>query len=724
MGCVKFEFATLMHNRKMVLSFLGLLILNAFLLVIYIDSGDVSATSYKDIKSQIISGDMNIYDVYNDNQDFPEYTAIYNEYDQAESYGDYIDRVLTDAEENQSISTFQTKFSINNLKKTEKDYSKLKGNDVRFVGGYGLANVTGYGGTAIIVILFTFVLVMETLLRDKKNGLLNLYKTTVNGEKKLIISKFISGMIFLALFVVFTYATNLAICRMKYGAVDMSAPIQSVYEYGGFGYRWSIGEFVVLNLLCKILIYVALLAVMFFFAMISSNEAVMVMWTLVFFLISFLVKSVGSVAGTSLLSRASVLSMLNSEKFFKYVNYNMFNNAVTGMVTDVIIYIALIIVGVAATRYRYKNSSCDYSEGVLAGMLQKIPFLRKGGRQMNGSLWSLEGYKLWAGYKLIFMAVLLLIVQGYIFSHKTIHWGLTEKVYKYYTEKIAGDVTQEKLDYIDSEEERYEDLQKQADELEEANEKGELSYTDYLKKSEKIYQELQNRDGFEKCRSYVQYIVDSMDKGNSAGDESGMSNDNATNSSGNRLGFVYDRGWNCLIGDGANSADLLDAIKLSFVVFIVTAFLWFEDYRYRIDGLLETTRNYKKLMVLKGLRTFLVALITYAIIYVPELVWTYKKVGLAGIKYDVRSLMVMGDLNVNVSILEYMILVNFIRFVGIILLLGMFVLLGMKIKNSRVSIILAIILVAFPLILAYMDVSGFLKYEVVKILAGNLVFEG
>jgi hypothetical protein len=71
-----------------------------------------------------------------------------------------------------------------------------------------------------------------------------------------------------------------------------------------------------------------------------------------------------------------------------------------------------------------------------------------------------------------------------------------------------------------------------------------------------------------------------------------------------------------------------------------------------------------------------------------------------------------------------MILVNFIRIVGIILLLGMFVLLGMKIKNSRVSIILAIILVAFPLILAYMDVSGFLKYEVVKILAGNLVFEG
>lgn len=249
-------------------------------------------------------------------------------------------------------------------------------------------------------------------------------------------------------------------------------------------------------------------------------------------------------------------------------------------------------------------------------------------------------------------------------------------------------------------------MKKQADELEEANEKGELSYTDYLKKSEKIYQELQNRDGFEKCRSYVQYIVDSM------------------NSSGEQLGFVYDRGWNCLIGDGANSADLLDAIKLSFVMFIVTAFLWFEDYRYRIDGLLETTRNYRKLMVLKGLRTFLVALITYAIIYVPELVWTYKKVGLAGIKYDVRSLMVMGDLNVNVSILEYMILVNFIRFVGIILLLGMFVLLGMKIKNSRVSIILAIILVAFPLILAYMDVSGFLKYEVVKILAGNLVFEG
>lgn len=177
-----------------------------------------------------------------------------------------------------------------------------------------------------------------------------------------------------------------------------------------------------------------------------------------------------------------------------------------------------------------------------------------------------------------------------------------------------------------------------------------------------------------------------------------------------------------LIGKTEAANDLLNAVKLSLILFIAIAFLWLEDYKYRINSIIETTGGYRRLMTVKLLRTLLTAVITYILVYAPDIVWISNNIGLLGGNYGIKSLEYLKDVRPDISITGYIIMINAIRLVTILLLLYIIVMIGRKIKNTRVMIIASILVVIFPLILAYLGASGFDKYVVVRLLSGNKVF--
>lgn len=64
---------------------------------------------------------------------------------------------------------------------------------------------------------------------------------------------------------------------------------------------------------------------------------------------------------------------------------------------------------------------------------------------------------------MIFVIFLLVGFQVYIYQNKSVRWSANEYAYQYYISQIEGVVTQEKLDYIASEEEWYEKLHEEED---------------------------------------------------------------------------------------------------------------------------------------------------------------------------------------------------------------------------------------------------------------------
>ena len=83
---------------------------------------------------------------------------------------------------------------------------------------------------------------------------------------------------------------------------------------------------------------------------------------------------------------------------------------------------------------------------------------------------------------------------------------------------------------------------------------------------------------------------------------------------------------------------------------LTTAFLYLEDYRYKINGIIDITENYRKLHVIKAFRMLLIILVVYMIVYLPELMWVKREIGLAGGKYLAQSLPCLEQVGISTSI--------------------------------------------------------------------------
>ncbi len=120
----------------------------------------------------------------------------------------------------------------------------------------------------------------------------------------------------------------------------------------------------------------------------------------------------------------------------------------------------------------------------------------------------------------------------------------------------------------------------------------------------------------------------------------------------------------------------MNAAKIIVVLMLTTAFLYLEDYRYKINGIIDITENYRKLHVIKAFRMLLIILVAYMIVYLPELMWVKSEIGLVGGKYLAQSLPYLEHVGISTSITGYFLLVYGIRLITILVLTVLYVLVG------------------------------------------------
>ena len=174
--------------------------------------------------------------------------------------------------------------------------------------------------------------------------------------------------------------------------------------------------------------------------------------------------------------------IFNSERFFRYLNYNIFNNAVSAIMVDIIIFAVIIVVGICISCVYFMNKEIYYNQIMIGSRLKARLF---GGYRIRG-LGALESYKLWIGYKMIFVLLLLVFIIGYMYYGKTMKWGISEIYYRHYVNQIAGDVTEEKMDYLESEKENFDKLRLEYEEVIQKYDAGEISYDKYNRANDSI----------------------------------------------------------------------------------------------------------------------------------------------------------------------------------------------------------------------------------------------
>ena len=217
--------------------------------------------------------------------------------------------------------------------------------------------------------------------------------------------------------------------------------------------------------------------------------------------VELLFSVLGEKLNLTFLYRFSIFSMLDTTRFFQYENYNLISHAEPAIYLDCIICAVLLAGFLIISSVIYLEGSSDYRES-------RIRLRKKGtkSRRIFSSVWRLEGYKLWLGYKMIFVIFLLVGFQVYIYQNKSVRWSANEYAYQYYISQIEGVVTQGKLDYIASEEERYEKLHEEEDRVDRDYAAGKITEKEYNDKWDEMNKQLANEESFFRCLEYVDYI--------------------------------------------------------------------------------------------------------------------------------------------------------------------------------------------------------------------------
>lgn len=647
--CIINEFKSLIHNKKIYMTFLTLIVVNAVFFILYLNADKIDSATYKKMCSDVISEEFSVEELLFDNLETQEAQLIYEEYQSSVCYDEFLEKVKTEADESEQISIFQSKFSLSNIGKTRNDYAKLKDIKPIFAGTHGIDKMLKYSGIVIIAIIFVLLLSTESIIRDKKNGLLNLYKTTENGDGRLIGYKFIAAILTIFIMLFSLYMINLGITALLYGNVDLSIPVQSILSYQSYGYKACIGQFMIYDFCAKLFGLVVLLAFAFLMCIISSSEIMALVKGASVSVVFIIVTIVSKFAGNLIIYRFCSLNILDTEKFFGYLNYNIFNQAIASVVVDIILYMIFIAISIVITCIYFTHTEMYYKQPVI-----RIKSKRKN-RKIK-SVIALECNKLLFGYKIIYVILFYTFCIVLIYSTKKVHWGTNEYSYKYYMANIAGEVTEDKKEYLINEEAVFEECEKQYDDIDDKYNKGEISEQQYEKLINPVMEILKKKDGFDKCKEYTEYIEQKI---------------NDLNDSKSNIGYVYNRGFDMLIGYKSYKARIFNAISFIVIDLVLLTFLFLEDYRDNIIQVVATTYEYSRLKRIKLAIAVILNTAVYLMIYGTELIWIWNKVGLNNSEFSIYSLYNMRDFAFDVSIAGCMTWMNVLRlFLYIFLSIG------------------------------------------------------
>ena len=117
----------------------------------------------------------------------------------------------------------------------------------------------------------------------------------------------------------------------------------------------------------------------------------------------------------------------------------------------------------------------------------------------------------------------------------------------------------------------------------------------------------------------------------------------------------------------------------------------------------------------------LIILVVYMIVYLPELMWVKREIGLAGGKYLTQSLPCLEQVGISTSITGYFLLVSGIRLITILVLTVLYVLVGKLIRSTNGAIFCAAAVALLPLLLYLSGFTAAKYYPLVQLLSGNML---
>lgn len=602
------------------------------------------------------------------------YKTIYEEISLLTDYEDYLKEIDIKSQQMTKTNLFAQKdtFSHRNIAKTPTDFSNLKNLQLTVSPSLGIKIATNFPVTDVLAVLIVLTSVMILISREKEQGVLSLMHTTLNGRVKLGFCKLLACMFIGALSVVILYGTNLLIAHHLYGLGDLSRYIQSVASMNGSCLKISVGTYLIFFVLSKIL---ALWVV-----------------TSLFCLISIVFRSTAKCFGFTVLisgtffslfrfipaeSVFSVFKYINPIAFFQtfdfyavYQNRNIFGQPVLALnvflIGAICIFIATAILSI--TLFAKMN---------VMPLSKKRLFSFNMFKSRHTNLFAHECYKSLIGCKMVFVLLGILAVRVALTKPLVVYMTPDEIYYNQYIQSVEGVYTEEKEEYILAEQQRLNELQfDYINELQNAD--GNTSILIIMK-----YQELlAPKNAVDKLSEHTAYLKTKPDSA-----------------------FIDDRGLKELTGENRNNqTPIYLALIVTAFVIVCMSEMFGVEYRSQMNNLIETSYGKRKHVLFKLGIALLLLICVYLSVYLPYYKQMFDAYGTSGMNAPAYSMEHLS--NYSMSIKDYLLIKNIVRFFGFVIQMLTVYLLSRKIRNNVVVISLSCLIFVVPLMLMLLGIDG------------------
>lgn len=173
-------------------------------------------------------------------------------------YGEYLAGVDEAARRYEMLSVFSKSdsYAYRDIMKMQKLYGRIERKTLEPAPSAGVRLATHSDVTDILALVILLYLTVTVWLKEREQNMLLLLRTTRNGRIRLALCKLAVLAISCVGTGVLLYGINMLTAGVMYDFGDFSRPLASVYEYGHTLWEITVGEFMVLNVIIKILGYI------------------------------------------------------------------------------------------------------------------------------------------------------------------------------------------------------------------------------------------------------------------------------------------------------------------------------------------------------------------------------------------------------------------------------------------------------------------------------------
>ena len=617
------------------------------------------------------------------------YTRVYSEVEGVFSYGEYLDEIDKKTEDVDIMARFFNNgtYAIENARKTQQAYQKLKGLTIKPVDPSGILCLTDIGITDYILLLIIFILAVSIIFQEKDNNQFKLLRTMEKGRISIMLSKIMVMIISIVAMTVILYGTNYGVARANFGIPDFTTPIQSLYAYRSSPFNLNIGSFLISYIVIKILgniligmFFLVICAVFDSFIYVFMSGAVLVFVEILLYT---------KISETHYLAYLKFINIMYGIKtvdmLSDYINLNVLGHPVNTCIMYGIMWLILFMCSIIYLK-NYLNVPREKKQ-MKFGKLKIIRYF--GG---HTSIFRHESYKVMIAGRALF--ILILFIGFIVWWNPPMNMSfnsIDEVYYKEYMDELYGPLDSEIYSKFNEEKMKYDEL---SDRISADMEQGK----DEVYINIKYKEELSRNAAFDKVTSHLSYLES----------KNGW--------------FFFDKGFHILTDrEFVENRDISQAFVYIIILIALTFGIYGIDYNNSEMVLLRTTVNgRRRLDTIKGALGLLSTVISFTLIYIIRMANVLSAYGTKGLQAPASSMEHLSSIPQNVSVLQYLFIIMAMRLIaGVIVVITVF-LITKLLKNSFYAIALCILLFVLPLSLVLLKVPNAEYILLNPLLIGNV----